>query len=1196
MNDSETGPDRTEPDDPPRPWWFDAAVASLALLAATLARSSLETVLGSNYPFVTYYGAVAFVAWFRGTAAAIMTLVIGGLLGVYLFTTDEPNAIVGLALYLAVAGVVVSMGHAMRQARCRAESLLAEAVVRQNELRSSVVAEAEQREQQIAATLESVKDGFIRFDRDWRIVYANAEAERINRLERGEMLGRNLWELFPSLVGSTLETEFRRAVEQQVTVEFENRYEPWGRWYALKGYPTPDGGLTTFIRDITEQKAQREALAESEARYRAIGESIDFGVWVCDATGRNIYASKSFLTMTGLTQQQCSNMGWGTVLHPDDAEATIAAWRECVERRGKWDREHRIKGVDGQWYHVLARGVPLENAAGESLGWAGINLDITRFVATEREVARIAGESERQRRLYETVLTNTPDFVYVFSLDHKVVYANDALLKMWGLGYEDAIGKTFLEIGYEPWHAAMHDREIDLVRATRQPIRGEVPFNGTNGLRQYDYIFVPVIGADGEVEAVAGTTRDITDRLNAEERLRTNEERQTYRVTLADSIRPLSDPAAVQAEAIRVLGEWIDASRVAYFEIHGDDFVVEQDYTDGVASMAGRYPLAAFGTRLMDAYLSGRNAIEADVDMVDSLTPQERAAFATIQTRAYVGVPLVKDGSFVGGLAIHSARPRVWTSTEVSLVEETAERTWAAVERVRAESALRTSEERLRTLFGTMDEGFCVIDIEFDPAGRAIDYQIDVMNPAFEEHTGMQGLAGKSIRQTVPALEEFWFETYGRVASTGETARFVHQAGPMGGRWFDVSAFRLGGDGSNKVGILFRDITARKHADAERERLVSQLRDQDRRKDEFLATLAHELRNPLAPIRNGLQLIRLAGADETIEHARSMMERQLAQLVRLVDDLLDMNRVTTGKLELRRERVELSAVVAAALETSRLLIEQAGHELSVDLPDESIFVDGDPVRLAQAVSNLLTNSAKYTHQGGRIRLSVARDDAMVTLTVADDGIGIPADMLETVFEMFTQVDRSLEKTTGGLGIGLSLVKGLVEMHGGTIVARSEGEGRGSEFVMRLPVAEFRTDVSAPGNADGNMAAPVGPRRILIVDDNIDSADSLGELLEVMGNEVRTVYDGAAAVETARAFRPCVVLCDIGMPVLNGYDTARRIRAEAWSKDTVLVAVTGWGQDGDLEKSAEAGFDHHLVKPVELATLMKLLGDHHPALG
>lgn len=504
-----------------------------------------------------------------------------------------------------------------------------------------------------------------------------------------------------------------------------------------------------------------------------------------------------------------------------------------------------------------------------------------------------------------------------------------------------------------------------------------------------------------------------------------------------------------------------------------------------------------------------------------------------------------------------------------------------------AQKALHASEERFRTLFESMEEGFCVVAMEFDITGRPVDYRIELMNPAFAKHTGMDGLTGRSIREAIPELEEFWYETYGRVAATGEPARFIHQAGPMQNRWFDVSAFRLGGAGSNKVAILFNDVSDRRESELERERLVGQLQDQDKRKDEFLATLAHELRNPLAPISNGLQIMRLAGLAGTAEEAHAMIERQLSQLIRLVDDLLDVSRVTSGKLQLRQERVALKDILDAAIETSRPVIEQEGHELSVVMPEEQIMLEGDATRLAQVVSNLLNNAAKYTSRGGHIQLSARREEDMAVVVVADDGIGIPPDMVGKVFEMFAQVDRTLEKTTGGLGIGLSLVKGVVEMHGGTIEARSEGLGRGSEFITRLPlVPPEAQQLELP--TVGHPVTSFGGRRILVADDNVDSTQSLELLLKMRGNEVRTANDGLRALEVAEAFRPDVLLLDIGMPELNGYEVCRRIRERPWGKKVVLVAMTGWGQDEDKQRSREAGFDLHLVKPVDFSAIETLL--------
>ena len=367
-----------------------------------------------------------------------------------------------------------------------------------------------------------------------------------------------------------------------------------------------------------------------------------------------------------------------------------------------------------------------------------------------------------------------------------------------------------------------------------------------------------------------------------------------------------------------------------------------------------------------------------------------------------------------------------------------------------------------------------------------------------------------------------------------------------------------------------------------------QLRDADRRKDEFLATLAHELRNPLAPIRNALQIIRLRGDDKpTLEQARTMMERQLGQMVRLIDDLLDLSRITRGKLNLRKERIDLATVVRNAVDAAHPLIEATGHALTVELPGDPVFLDADPVRIAQVLSNLLNNAARYMERGGRMWLTAEHRNGEIRLSVRDTGVGIPANALTSIFEMFTQVDRSLEKSHGGLGIGLTLVKRLVEMHGGTVEARSGGPGTGAEFIVNLPAVAMASPQSRLDDG-GAPTASAAKCRILVADDNVDAAESMGTMLRLMGNEVRTVRDGMQAVEEAAEFRPDVILLDIGMPRLNGYEAARRIREERWGKGMILVALTGWAQDEDKRKAKDAGFDGHVTKPVELTYLEEVL--------
>lgn len=372
----------------------------------------------------------------------------------------------------------------------------------------------------------------------------------------------------------------------------------------------------------------------------------------------------------------------------------------------------------------------------------------------------------------------------------------------------------------------------------------------------------------------------------------------------------------------------------------------------------------------------------------------------------------------------------------------------------------------------------------------------------------------------------------------------------------------------------------------ERLRLIQELREADRQKDDFIALLAHELRNPLAPIRNGLQVLRLADGDaEQLSWARDVMDRQLAHMVRLIDDLLDISRINRNKMELRRARISLKEVVTSAVETARPLLDAARHELTVALPATPVALDADLTRMAQVFANLLTNSAKYTPTGGRVWLSAERVNSHVEVMVRDTGIGIPAHALPTIFDMFSQVDRGLERRAGGLGIGLALVKGLVEMHGGTVSATSDGEGRGATFTIMLPEAE-RLEPSRPARAESQIGGP--SHRILVVDDNKDGAESLATLLRILGHEIQTAHDGSEAVAAAAAFRPDVILMDVGMPVLNGLDATRRIREQPWGKEVTIIALTGWGQENDRERSRSAGCDGHLVKPVPLKDLQAML--------
>ncbi len=483
-----------------------------------------------------------------------------------------------------------------------------------------------------------------------------------------------------------------------------------------------------------------------------------------------------------------------------------------------------------------------------------------------------------------------------------------------------------------------------------------------------------------------------------------------------------------------------------------------------------------------------------------------------------------------------------------------------------------------------MSEGFAINEIIVDESGKACDLRYLDVNPAFERHTGLNrsDIVGRTCLEVFPDAESYWFEHYGAVVKTSVPSHFQAKFAPLD-RWFEVSAYPTG---PNQIAVVFFDITEQKNAE-------ESLRAADRHKDEFLATLAHELRNPLAPIRNGLNLLRTPQTDpDTADSLLGMMDRQLTQLVRLVDDLLDVSRISQGKLELCKEVIDLIDVLDSAVEASQPLIDQMGHELTISLPEEKIQLDGDLTRLSQVFMNLLTNAAKYSEPGGRIQLTAERQDEEVVVSVKDAGIGMPPEMLSHIFDMFAQIAGASRRSQGGLGIGLTLVRKLVGMHGGSVTAVSDGPGHGSEFIVRLPA--IRQELKRPSvAADGEQVA-MPPRRILVVDDNRDSATSLSMLLKVAGNHTFTAYNGQEALNVVKECCPDVVLLDIGMPDLDGYEVARRMRQQPWEKELVLIALTGWGQDADREKSKHAGFDAHLVKPVDYQALLKLLADLHGA--
>ncbi|WP_334187205.1 PAS domain S-box protein [Noviherbaspirillum sp.] len=507
----------------------------------------------------------------------------------------------------------------------------------------------------------------------------------------------------------------------------------------------------------------------------------------------------------------------------------------------------------------------------------------------------------------------------------------------------------------------------------------------------------------------------------------------------------------------------------------------------------------------------------------------------------------------------------------------------------RTEEALRSSEEKYRSLFNEMDEGFCIVQLIFDHNDAPVDFRYLETNPVFEQQTGLKNALGKTILELVPDLEKNWIDIYGKIALTGQAQRFMDYS-PALGRWFDVNAFRIGPPDNRQVALLFRDITERKLIEQE-------LHESGRRKDEFLAMLAHELRNPLAPISAGAEILQLMKLDNPlIRQTSEVLSRQVSHMTNLIDDLLDVSRVTRGLVELDNTPLDIRHVVANAIEQVNPLIYAKRHHLTMQLPPETAMVQGDGKRLVQVVANLLNNSAKYTPEGGNIVLKTDVRDSHVVLEVMDDGIGMAPELVSRVFDLFTQAERTPDRSSGGLGLGLALVKSLVELHGGTVTATSAGAGKGSKFTVCLPRLHQQGREAENTPAGDNLKSSSQPLKLLLVDDNADAAALLSLLLAQMGHQVFVEHDAARAVERAIVEQPDACLLDIGLPDMDGNELAQRLRTQPETARSVLIAVTGYGQEEDRKATLAAGFDHHLIKPVDVNRLASILEEARRRVG
>jgi PAS domain S-box-containing protein len=772
--------------------------------------------------------------------------------------------------------------------------------------------------------------------------------------------------------------------------------------------------------------------------------------------------------------------------------------------------------------------------------------------------------------------------------DGTILWANQTELELLGFSANEYFGRHIAE-----FHLDRPCIDDILVRLKRGETLHHYParLRHKDGSVRHVEINSKVLWSGNQFVRTQCFTRDVTAQRAAAEAARRLDAQDRFLIDLDDSVRTLSNAEDITFAAATALGRHLNVNRCAYATVEDDQdtLLLTGNFHDGVESIVGRYTFTQFGEECLRLMRAGEPYIVTDSANDPRIDDRVRESYVRTAIGAVICVPVMKQGRFVAAMAVHTKDPRDWREEEAVLVQRVANRCWESIERAKVAQSLRESEARFRAVAST-NSSLTLYE-------QDIDLRYTWVFPSHPEFASDN--IGKSDEELLPAAEGVHLSALKReVLATGTGRRTeITVTLPNDVRTYDlVIEPRHDADG-NIIGIggVAVDVSERKQNElllaraqqAARES-EARLREADRRKDEFLAMLAHELRNPLAPIRTGLHLIRLSGdTPAAVREVRPMMERQLAHVVRLVDDLLDVSRITSGKIQLKPEPVSLRHLVDSAVEANRSAIDASNKVLTVDLDaaDDALFVD--PTRTVQVISNVLNNAVKFTSRGGRIAVTATRstgDPAEVAVRITDDGAGNAPALLPRLFQLFVQGEQGTTRTREGLGIGLALAKRLMEMHGGTIEAHSEGVGLGSTFTIRIPVSSPTGTVAAP--PPEAVARPTG-RPVLVVDDNTDSATILAMLVRSCGARARVASDGEEALAAIEQECPDIVLLDIGLPGMDGYEICRRIRNRCGSS-VKIVAITGWGQEQDKQRAAQAGFDAHLTKPADPRALESLI--------
>ncbi|QJX00534.1 PAS domain S-box protein [Frigoriglobus tundricola] len=1054
----------------------------------------------------------------------------------------------------------------------------------------------------LAAIVESSDDAIVGKTLDGTIRSWNAGAERLFGYTAGEAIGRSITLIVPPERVAEEKALLDRLVAGERAEHFETvRVTRDGRRLDISLTISPirdrEGrviGASKVARNVTDRKlAEAERARLTETLELALSAA-DLGTWVWDPVTDLVTLSDRAADIYGVPAGRKYTREWlRGLLRPEYRQPAQEAARRAVTERGDYDTEYQLDhSQNGRvWIAVWGRGA--YDPAGELVRMLGVCQDVTARRGAENALRA----SEARVRL-ATEAAGLAVWTWEPAAD-LVVWENDRPYELFGVPRTDVpiTAGRFVAEFLHPDDAPGFARAVAGTLETGQRFHFRGRFRRPNG----DLRWIELTGrlepaAPGAPARIVGTGADITDLTRAAER-----ERQTAVEALAAAeanakFRTFFEQGSNFAGVMKLDGTLVEANRLCLHACgYAREDVIGRKFWE--CGWWNRSPAVTAAVRRgSEGAAEGRPVrLETPYYFADGSERIIDLVLAPVTDPAGRALFVAATGTDVTDRTRDEAGVRFLADASASLAE------------------LVDYESTLGRIANLAVGGFadwCVVDV-LDAAGER--RRLAVANPSAGEalargagaafRPGRDAIAGiphvlrtgepvvvPDLTALDPATDpqgERIVELRTRGVRSYLSVPLLSRGRVIGGMTFLSTSSRYRyGPAELRVA---RDLAARVTTAIENASLYLALQEQDRRKDEFLATLAHELRNPLAPIRNGVQILRTAlPPDARLGRTLGMMERQLGHMVHLIDDLMDVARVSSGKVLLRKERVDLRDAAGSAVETIRQAIDTNRHEMDVRLPDEPLVISADRTRLTQILANLLNNAAKYTPPGGRIVLTAAGSGTEAVIRVTDTGIGIPADMLHRIFDMFTQVGTSLDRAQGGVGIGLTLVKRLVEMHGGSVTAHSPGPGRGSEFVVRLPLAPAeigdRTAASLAGGRSGSE-----PRlTILVVDDNRDAADTLCDLLGLKGHEVLTANDGPEALRVLEAFRPNLILLDLGLPGMNGFEVARRVRENPDLRGVTIAALTGWGQDEDRRRTREGGFDHHLVKPVNIDDLDTIL--------